>query len=482
MGQPDEVRCSPLARHLCFVADVVVAVDCDTRLDDVKCFIHADTVLLARREFAVPRSRELFTIAQRHRRAERRVVAEQHLGSTGASQMRQVIVSEVFIREPAVTWGAERPIDRVGAAEYCDFDAAPKEVAAARDVHEVLGHRDRLTAALDLLLQKRVMLVVAVEERHRDARGGHGVDEPLAVGPVAEVTELEHHVGIQQTCRGRDEALPPRSPAVCVSNQEDAHPPHGAHQVQPRKLGLKVSKRPLSAPETLGTKGLRSSVSTPHPTISSRSCGGSACAKGAVHQLVLLKGETIMATLTESQNKIDMSNLELNTAIAKVRKDMKAAEAAIHAPMADGDIPAAVKREIRSVVGHATNVEVRFIAWETIEAHDVVLEDGTVVNIGTEDVQVYSVAIPGTKLKKGYKTYVRLTKKIDGPAPYIDFESAWFLAVPAMWRRVAFLPNSRSCYGTLGAYLQQWSKHKWNKRTSHAICVTDVYSFERFCR
>jgi hypothetical protein len=189
-----------------------------------------------------------------------------------------------------------------------------------------------------------------------------------------------------------------------------------------------------------------------------------------------------MATLTESQNKIDMSNLELNTAIAKVRKDMKAAEAAIHAPMADGDIPAAVKREIRSVVGHATNVEVRFIAWETIEAHDVVLEDGTVVNIGTEDVQVYSVAIPGTKLKKGYKTYVRLTKKIDGPAPYIDFESAWFLAVPAMWRRVAFLPNSRSCYGTLGAYLQQWSKHKWNKRTSHAICVTDVYSFERFCR
>jgi hypothetical protein len=240
VGQPDEVRGSPLTWHLCFVTDVVVAVDCDTGLDDVECLIHADTVLLTRREFSVPRSWKFLTIAQRNRSAERRVMAEQHLCSPGASQMRQVLVSEVLVREPAVTGGAQCPINRVGAAEHRYLDTVPKEVAAARDVHEILGHRDRLAPALDLLLQKRVMLVVAVEERNRDARGGHGVKESVGVGPVAEVAELEHHVGFEQPCCGRDEALPPRSSTVRVSNQKDPHPLDGAMVGLPRHLWLEL--------------------------------------------------------------------------------------------------------------------------------------------------------------------------------------------------------------------------------------------------
>ncbi len=189
-----------------------------------------------------------------------------------------------------------------------------------------------------------------------------------------------------------------------------------------------------------------------------------------------------MATVTAQANKISMSDLALNTAIEKVRLDRKAAKAAIKAPMAENDIPQDVKREIASVIGTNTASEVRFIAWETIEAHDVILDNGTVVHVGEEDIRVYSVVVPGTKLKRGYKTYVRIAQKIDGPKPMINFPSAMFLVVPAMWRRVAFLPNSRSCFGGISAYVQQWKKHKWDTRGSHASSVNDVYELEKFVR
>jgi hypothetical protein len=189
-----------------------------------------------------------------------------------------------------------------------------------------------------------------------------------------------------------------------------------------------------------------------------------------------------MTTLTEyTKNKVAFADLELNTAIKKVRQDYKAAEAALKAPMADSDIPADVKREIVSVVGKNTKVEVRFVAWETIPAREVVLQDGTVVEQHAEDVQVYALTIPGTKLKRGYKTFVRVSTKIDAPAHYLN-TSTWFMVIPAMWRRVAFMPHSRSCYGTIGAYIQQWTKHSWKKRSGHGSCVSDIHSFERFVR
>jgi hypothetical protein len=188
-----------------------------------------------------------------------------------------------------------------------------------------------------------------------------------------------------------------------------------------------------------------------------------------------------METLLTNQNKVALADLEVQTAILKVRQDYKTAEAALKAPMADNDIPADVRREIVSVVGKNTNVEVRFVAWETIPAREVVLENGDVVTQHAEDVQVYSVVIPSIKMKRGYKTYVRISTKIDAPPHHLKSWTS-FMLIPSMWRRVAFMPNSRSVYGGIGAYLQQWNKHSWKKRSSHAICVSDLYSFERFVR
>ena len=187
-----------------------------------------------------------------------------------------------------------------------------------------------------------------------------------------------------------------------------------------------------------------------------------------------------MATATATSTGVELSSLELNLALELVRKDRSAAKAALSAPLHPNDVPQNVTREITSVIGANTATEVRFAAWETIDAHFIELTDGTTFLVESEDVKVYSVVLPNTKMKAGYTAYVMFKDKLESRVPDLGFTA--FVVVPAMWRRVLCMPNSRSCFGGVSAWLYQWRKHSWKTKVNHSLCVSDIYELERYVK
>jgi hypothetical protein len=174
------------------------------------------------------------------------------------------------------------------------------------------------------------------------------------------------------------------------------------------------------------------------------------------------------------------TDVDINTAIAMVRQKFAADEAAAKAPLASENIPAHVQREIANVIGTVSTVEVRYHASGIIDARDVVLEDGTVVHVNDKSYDVYSVVVPSLTLKRGYKLYIKTEQDLDGRN---QFPFSYLGAVPAMWRRVLALPNSRSQYGGLGAWMTQFRKQSWtNNGRNHVRCINSVADLEQYVR
>lgn len=181
---------------------------------------------------------------------------------------------------------------------------------------------------------------------------------------------------------------------------------------------------------------------------------------------------------TAISNKVSQ-DIDVNTAIKLVRTQQKAAEAALTAPMPAHEVNAYVKREIEDVIGKVSAYEVRYLDCGIIDAYTFIGHDGSVVNVSDRAWDLYGVTVPGLRLKKGYKMYVRTLADMNG-RPHM-MPSSYFAVLPAMWRRVLCMPNSRAYYGVWG-WLQGFKRHSWANGTSHVLCMSTVADLEQYCK
>lgn len=187
-----------------------------------------------------------------------------------------------------------------------------------------------------------------------------------------------------------------------------------------------------------------------------------------------------MATATATPTGVELSSLELNQAITLIRKERARTKAAPSETLLEKDVPQNVSQKITKVIGAHTAYKVRFDAWETVEAHFVELIDGNWKLEESKDVKAYSVTLPNTKMKAGYTAYVVVEDKNDECDPFST--STAFVVVPAMWRRVLCMPNSRSSTGPVSAWIRQWRKHSWKSKNGHTRAVDNVLELEAYLK
>lgn len=182
---------------------------------------------------------------------------------------------------------------------------------------------------------------------------------------------------------------------------------------------------------------------------------------------------TVITTQTVS---LDM---DVNTAIKVARLKNQAAEAAILAPLPADQVNSHVKREIEAVIGKVSPYEVRYLNGGIIDAHEFISEDGNVIQVADRAWDLYGVVVPGLEMKKGYKLFVRTLVDMNSKVPTMPF--VYFAVLPAMWRRVLGLPNSRAYYGVSG-WLMGFRRQNWANGVSHVSCMNSVADLERFCK